>query len=365
MVKSIRNGLVILSVLLPLITQAQPCSSVKGSKSLVNCDVTFTAIPTFTDMCASGFQTGTYTIKNNTPANIILNYIRIKGSDSQPAGAATIDPGVSNNCGGSLGAGATCNIKVNLQPTVAGQLNQTLQIGIDTRQVELDATAIASIVNICPPPPPGPNPTPSTFGAAILGASTITNSGLTLVSGDVDLTPGSSITGFPPGVIVPGTGAQHINDAVATAQKQTAQNLFNANIPPGAGCPGGTNLSGQDLGTVGPLTAGIYCFNTSAQLTGVLTLNGPGTFIFKIGSTLTTATSAAVVGTATNPSNIIWIVGTSATLGTSTTFRGIIDANTSITINGGAGSLLSGNAWALNGAVTISNPTVINATPNP
>ena len=123
-----------------------------------------------------------------------------------------------------------------------------------------------------------------------------------------------------------------------------------------------TNLTGQDLGGQ-TLTPGVYCFDSSAQLTGpnLLTLNFQGdadaVFIFQIGSTLTTASNSAVVFLNGGSScNVFWQVGSSATLGTGTAFKGNILALTSITVNTGA--TMSGSALARNGAVTMISNTI-------
>ena len=122
----------------------------------------------------------------------------------------------------------------------------------------------------------------------------------------------------------------------------------------------GTNLTGQDLGgmTLGP---GVYCFNTSAAVTGTLTLDGQGNpnavFVFQMGSTLTTATGAAVnlIGAA-QATNVYWQVGSSATLGTNSTVAGNIVALASITMTTGA--TLHGRALARTGAVTMDTNNV-------
>ena len=181
---------------------------------------------------------------------------------------------------------------------------------------------------------------------AVLGASTVTNTGATSVVGDVGVSPGSAITGFPPGVV---TGTIHAADAVA-AQAQvdagTAYNSLGAEA-----CT--TNLTGQDLGGL-TLTPGVYCFDSSAQLTGTLILNAAGdpnaVFVFLISSTLTTASNSTVIASG-SPCNVFFQVGSSATLGTGTQFSGNILALTSITLT--AGASVSGGSYALNGAVTM------------
>ena len=105
----------------------------------------------------------------------------------------------------------------------------------------------------------------------------------------------------------------------------------------------------------------MYFFASSAQLTGTLTLNNLGNpnalFVFQIGSTLTTASSSAVVFTNGLDKNVYWQVGSSATLGTATAFAGNILALTSITMNTGAG-ISCGSALARNGAVTLDNNVI-------
>src|SRR3954454_9358766 len=121
---------------------------------------------------------------------------------------------------------------------------------------------------------------------AVLGGSTVTNTGPSVITGDLGVSPGSAVTGFPPGTVVSGT--IHAADAVAAAAQSSLTTAYNSLA--GQACT--QDLTGQDLGGL-TLTAGVYCFSTSAQLTGTLTLNAQGNssavFIFKIGSTLTTA----------------------------------------------------------------------------
>ena len=185
---------------------------------------------------------------------------------------------------------------------------------------------------------------------AVLGGSTVTNTGPTVVNGDLGLSPGSSVTGFPPGVL---NGTLHIADAGAIQAQIDTTNAYN-NL---AGQASNANLSGQDLGGM-TLTTGVYTFSSSAQLTGTLTLDAQGdanaVFIFQIGSTLTTASSSVVSLTnGASPCKVFWQVGSSATIGTTTTFVGSILALTSITLNTGA--TVSGRALARNGAVTMDS----------
>jgi len=196
--------------------------------------------------------------------------------------------------------------------------------------------------------------TAQNFG--VLGGSAVTNTGATTVNGNVGVSPGSSVTGFPPGVVV--GGAIHSNDAVATQAQNDLTTAYN-NI---ASTPCTVDLTGQNLGGL-TLTPGVYCFSTSAQLTGALTLDALGNpnalFLFKIGSTLTTASgsSVAIINNGGNSCNkAYWQVGSSATLGTGTSFTGDILALTSITLTTSANT--NGRTLARNGAVTLDTNNV-------
>lgn len=194
---------------------------------------------------------------------------------------------------------------------------------------------------------------------AVLGGSTVTNTGPTVITGDLGLSPGTAVVGFPPGIVVP-PGTIHAADAVALGAQNDVTTAYNAIGSGPQPCPPGNNLTGQDLGGM-TLTPGVYCFDSSAQLTGILTLDGTNAdvWIFQIGSTLTTASGASVVfsGGATNGCGVFWQVGTSATFGTNTSFNGNIIALSSITLNNGA-TIVSGRAWARNGATTLDTNAV-------
>ncbi|HWQ95355.1 MAG TPA: IPTL-CTERM sorting domain-containing protein [Gammaproteobacteria bacterium] len=194
---------------------------------------------------------------------------------------------------------------------------------------------------------------------AVLGGSTVTCTGATIVTGDLGVSPGAAITGFP--VPCTDTGTIHTADATALTAQNDLTTAYNAL----ASQPCNLDLTGQDLGTVGTLTPGVYCFSSSAQLTGTLTLNALGNpnavFIFKMGSTLTTASNASVsVINGGSDCGVSWQVGSSATLGTNTALKGNIVALTSITLNTGA-SVSGGRALARNGAVTLDTNAVSSA----
>jgi hypothetical protein len=188
---------------------------------------------------------------------------------------------------------------------------------------------------------------------AVLAGSEITNTGPTTISGDIGLSPGTAISGFPPGSQT--SGATYVANGVAL----TAENdLITASNSAASRSPYVT-VSG-DLGG-STLVSGVYRSTSSMGLTGTVTLNGAGNpdavFIFEAGSTLTTATTSTVVlENGAQACNVFWQVGSSATLGTTTNFAGSILASTSITLNTGA--TVNGRVLALGGAVTMDDNTI-------
>ena len=187
---------------------------------------------------------------------------------------------------------------------------------------------------------------------AVLGGASVTNTGPSEVTGDLGVSPGTSVTGFPPGQV---HGSIHIADADALQAHADVIATYDTAVAqiPDAG------LSG-DLGGL-TLTPGVYNAPTSLALTGTLTLDAQSDrnaeWVFQIGSTLTTATASRVllINGAT-ARNVIWQIGSSATLGTDTAFAGRILALTSITVN--AGVTIQGQALAINGSVTLDTNTI-------
>ncbi len=200
---------------------------------------------------------------------------------------------------------------------------------------------------------------------AILGGSTVTNTGSNVITGDLGLSPGTSVTGFPPGLI---NGTQYITDAVA-AQAQADLTIAYDNA---AGQTPVTQVS-TELGTT-IKQAGIYdSADGTFGITGTLTLdaqNDPAAvFIFKTASSLITASSSSVhLINGAQACHVFWQVGSSATLGTDSIFKGNILALSAITLTHGAN--VEGRVLARTAAVTLDNnavtvPTCSPSTPTP
>jgi Ice-binding-like/Bacterial Ig-like domain len=191
---------------------------------------------------------------------------------------------------------------------------------------------------------------------SVLAGSTVTNTGSTVVSGEVGVSPGTAVTGFPPGQA---GGAIHSADGAA-AQAQIA---LTAGYIDAAGRAGGTAVAGDLVGQT--LTAGVYTSTSSLAISGDVTLDAQGNsdavFIFQISSTLTTGSGSHVVlANGAKACNVFWQVGSSATLGTNSVFKGNILALTSITITTGVN--LEGRALARNGAVTLDTDVITGCT---
>lgn len=191
------------------------------------------------------------------------------------------------------------------------------------------------------------------FGA--LAASTLTSTGATIVNGDLGLYSGTSVTGFPPGTV---TGTQHITDTAAHNAQTDALSAYTT----GQALAGGTTIVAGTYANGAVITPGVYKATSSLNFTGgIVTLDAGGnpdaTFAFQIATTLVTASATQIVlANGASANNVTFLVGTSATLGTTTVFSGSIIANTAITDNGG--STVNGRLMALTAAVTL-NDTIV------
>src|SRR5436309_3193290 len=203
--------------------------------------------------------------------------------------------------------------------------------------------------------PPAAGPAPLALRAAgtfaVLAGSTVTNTGVTTINGDLGLSPGTAVTGFPPGTV---NGTIHAGDPAAAQAQLALTTAYNdaAGRTVGAITIAG-NLGGRTL------TPGLYKSTSSLEISsGDLTLDAQGdtnaVFIFQMASTLTTTSARQVIlSGGAKAANVFWQVGSSATLGTGSVFKGNILALASITVTTGA--TVEGRLLARTGAVTLDS----------
>ena len=187
----------------------------------------------------------------------------------------------------------------------------------------------------------------------VLAGTTVTNTGVSIVNGDLGVSPGTAVTGLPPAIV---TGTVHVADGVAAGAQADLTTAYNdaAGRSPKAS-------TGNFIGAGQTLSPGVYNATSSLHIGGALTLDAHGNpnavFIFQVGSTLITGSASTVVLTGrASACNVFWQVGSSATLGTHSTFSGSILALTSITVT--TGDTINGRALARNGAVTLDDDTI-------
>ena len=278
-----------------------------------------------------------------------------------------MDPATIDNTTFTLAAGVTGAVTLDgtgqiatFTPSGNLALNTTYTATITSGVQDLFGNALAAdfvwsfttAMLACQPPVP----MGSAANFEVLGASTVTSTGPTIISGgDLGLSPGSSVTGFPPGTLTP-PAVMHLTDPVA-AQGQLDLSIAYNYI---AGLTGAALLPGDMSGLT--VTPGLYKTSSSVMLSeGNVTLDAQGNansiFIFQIGSTLTTiANTQVVLAGGAQAKNIFWQVGSSATLGTNSIFKGNILALASITITTGVN--LEGRALAQTAAVTLDSNTI-------
>jgi hypothetical protein len=191
---------------------------------------------------------------------------------------------------------------------------------------------------------------------AVLAGARVTNTGVSNVSGDLGVSPGSAVTGFPPGVV--SGGIIHVTDAVASGAQSDVVIAYNDAAGRSSSATVTADLGGQTL------VSGVYSGPTLG-LTGTLTLDAQGdpnaVFVFQAASTLITASASRVaLVNGASACNVFWQIGSSATLATNSVFVGTILALTSVTATTGAS--VTGRLFARNGAVTLDANTITRPT---
>jgi hypothetical protein len=205
--------------------------------------------------------------------------------------------------------------------------------------------------------------------AVMAGAGISNTSSQTYIIGDVGSYPTCTVTGLTASQV---KGHLYLSCSPVTAK---AQKGLTAAYNQAANATCGTDLTGKDLGGL-KLKPGVYCFSTTANLTGTLTLDAEGNpdaqWIFQIGSALTTTTNSKVVmvlgrdlpqplwSKGKRGCNVYWQIGSSATIGSSNTFVGKILALDSITLGSG---VLRGKALASTAAVSITGQETVDGPP--
>jgi len=292
------------------------------------------------------FQAASTLITASNSSVALTNGAQAKNVFWQVGSSATLGTGTAFK--GTILAQAS--ITVTTGASIEGRaLTQTAAVTMDTNTV--------SILSILPPAPPTLPPviipavnlgTAANF--AILAGSTITNTGASNITGNIGLSPGTAVTGFPPGIL---NGAFNLADSTAA----TAKLDLTAAFLDAAGRTGAVTVPTELGGTT--LPPGIYnSASGTFGITGTLTLDGQNNpnavFIFQAASTLITAGSSKVVLiNGAQADNVFWQVGSSATLGTFSIFKGNILAQASITAT--TGTVIEGRALAQTAAVTLDS----------
>lgn len=220
-------------------------------------------------------------------------------------------------------------------------------------RLALVVTTVFGVIFVARPSAGASVQVPVDLGSAapfgVLGDA-VTNTGLTTIDGDLGVSPGGAVTGFPPGTV---NGTIHVGGPTVSSAQAALSTAYDDAVARTAD----TNLTGQNLGGL-TLTPGVYKFEAAAALTGTVTLDGlndpNAVFIFQIGSSLGTAVAATVnLVNGARACNTVWQVGSAASLGTDTSFRGNVLASTAITV--GAQSTLDGRLLTRAGTVTVES----------
>jgi hypothetical protein len=310
------------------------------------------------------------TVNATNPINGATGVAVITATFSEPMSASTINtttfavsgPGATPVAGTVVYSSTTAIARFT--PTSALTAGTAYSATITTGVKDAAGNALASnhVWSFNTSAAAGNQASPALGGAgafAVLAGSTITSAGATALTGDLGVSPGTAVTGFPPGTL---TGTKHAGDATSAVGMADLTLAYND-------AAGRTVAPVTVAGNLGGLTLppGLYKSTSSLSISsGDLTLDAQGdanaVFIFQMASTLTTTSGRAVVliGGAKS-TNVFWQVGSSATLGTTTVFKGTIMANQSITLNTGAN--LNGRALARIGAVTLAGNAVVMPTP--
>ena len=333
---------------------------------------------TVTAVANDGFTFTNWTDENGTPVStsssytftmpakdrtLVANYTQVVVGQFLVTLSSIPPEGGTTSGGGTFSPGASVTVTAvaNADYTFTNWTETGTNLSITTADytftISGDRKLVANFTAVVIPPS---GPLAIDLGCAapfaILAGSTITSTGPSIVTGNVGLSPGSALEGFLPGIII---GTREITTPIAAAAKGCLTDAF---IDGQSRSLNAISLPGQLGGLT--LAPGLYSNSSTSGISGtgangILTLEGNANavWIFQMGSTLKTdpATSIVLAGGA-QAKNIFWIVGSSATLGTTSVFYGNILAQESITLNTGA--VLYGRALTQTAAVTLDASTV-------
>ena len=308
--------------------------------------------------------TGTLTLDAQGDADAVFIFKAASTLITASASSVELINGAqSSNVFWVVGSSATLGTYSILRGNVLALASITVTTGVtvDGRTlarnaaVTLDGNTITATTAVDPPDPSTPQPVSLGTAAqfAVLAGSTITNTGSSRITGDLGLSPGTAVTGFPPGQVI---GTQHLADVVASEAKADLAAAFDD-----AAGRLSTSLVPVELGGTVRIP-GVYESPAGTfGITGTLTLDAQGdadaVFIFKAASTLITASASSVeLINGAQSSNVFWVVGSSATLGTYSILRGNVLALASITVT--TGVTVDGRTLARNAAVTLDGNTI-------
>jgi hypothetical protein len=323
-----------------------------------------------TKITSPGLDTTAPTVSSTNPTNGATGVAVITASFDEAMTVSTLTTSTFSVAGPG-GAAVSGTISYNSSTNtarftpasaLAASTLYTATITVGAKDAAGNALAVNKVWTFTTSPAPSAQIAPvlgSTSTFVILAGSTVTSTGATALTGDLGVSPGTAVTGFPPGTY---TGAKHAGDATSAQAMADLTVAYN-------------NAAGRTLapvtvaGNLGGLTLppGLYKSTSSLAISsGDLTLDAQGdasaVFIFQMASTLTTTSGRAVIlAGGAKAANVYWQVGSSATLGTTTVFKGTIMANQSVTL--GTGATLNGRALARIGAVTLAGNAVVLPTP--